>query len=336
MSKVSSGTTLERPGSASNSKAVRTVSGKGITQPHSSAPVSGPVTQPKPQPKSTDGFMPQSGPVGTQVTINGSGFQSGDLVFFGDLKDSQAGNVNYSGVPNQISAFVPAKARTGLITVIGFRNGSQVVIFQSGANFSVTPTINDPGDFTPLQGTCGNTTLVINGTGFHDTFSGEPFPRVFFTDGVRFPGIAGQVTGGDGVTTIGVTVPCGAITGPVTVQTPGGTATSKASFKVLPPPPQIKPTNGFSPASGRVGDRVIIKAKAGTQFIQIQSVSFKATPDNPKKRVEAQFKVQANDKGAPKSEIVVIGVPQGAATGKIRVTNETAADTTSDDFVVLS
>ena len=68
-------------------------------------------------------------------------------------------------------------------------------------------------------------------------------------------------------TQITATVPAGASSGPVTVTTAGGTATSATSFAVVPAPT----ITSFSPASGGVGMSVTV---TGTNFSGATAVAF--------------------------------------------------------------
>lgn len=171
---------------------------------------------------------------------------------------------------------------------------------------------------SPDRGTPENTTVLISGTGFND----KPITVQFNTPN----GPNGIVTGGD-ERTIGVTVPKGAATGALRVTTKGGSVLTTV-FTVLPQVPQIKNQNGFTPTSGAVGTQVRIFAKLGTQFEKITSVSFKG-PGIPKRVPATAFSVLNQ-----KTEILA-QVPPGAVTGPIRVQNETGADSTSADFVVI-
>ena len=278
-----------------------------ISLPVNPAPPVTPGSPSGPSPQFVTGFTPTAGHVGDVVTINGDSFVNLEPVFFGG---SPALNVDYSQIPKTIKAPVPPLARTGAI-VVG--------PFITAAPFVVVPTITG---FSPTQGTTGNTTVTITGTGFHDT----PVSVSFTGNGMNVPA---AVTGGDGEYSIGVTVPEGALTGPITVQTAGKAFVKSAQpFTVLPPAPNIKNKNGFSPTSGPVGTPVQIYAAPGTKFEQIMKVSFKG-PGNPK-RVEAKFSV-LNQKTQ-----IDTNVPMGAVTGPIRVENITGADATTTDFTVTS
>src|SRR5439155_1203479 len=91
------------------------------------------------------------------------------------------------------------------------------VIVSSTAVTSV-PTITS---FTPTTGPTG-TSVTISGTNFTGATA------------IRFNGVSASFTVSS-ATAIQATVPAGATTGPLTVTTPGGTATSASSFTVSIP-----------------------------------------------------------------------------------------------------
>ena len=128
---------------------------------------------------------------------------------------------------------MPPGATTGKIQVVA-RNGTAV----SSTNFTVTaqpaPTVTG---LSAASGPVGST-LVINGT----NFVGDV--------GVWFNGVAASPSTSS-PTVLTVTVPVGAISGPVQLTTAGVTATSDGSF---PLSASAAPTlTGFTPSSGPRG-----------------------------------------------------------------------------------
>nr|WP_249355532.1 IPT/TIG domain-containing protein [Chloracidobacterium sp. D] len=239
-------------------------------------------------------FTPPSGPVGTIVTIFGSGFV-------------QVSEVRFNGIsaifeivdPEVIKATVPAGATTGPITVITL-NGTAT----SSTNFVVTTGSTPPiiSDFTPTSGPVG-TIVTIFGDGFVQVSE------------VRFNGISAIFEIVD-PEVIKATVPAGATTGPITVTNPAGTATSDTDFVVTtgPTPPII---SNFTPPSGPVGTIVTI---FGSGFVQVSEVRFNG--------VAATFTVNSNTQ-------ITATVPAGATTGPITVTNPAGTATSSTNFVVI-
>ncbi|HVC29081.1 MAG TPA: IPT/TIG domain-containing protein, partial [Gammaproteobacteria bacterium] len=159
-------------------------------------------------------FQPQSGPVGSQVTLIGAGFSattSNDTVKFNGVTASVV-----SATLNQIIATVPNGATTGPISI---KVGSATAT--SAVNFVVTGPIITA--FTPVVGSSG-TVVTVTGAGF------DPVP-----------GSTTATLGGIGIslTTLSNTqftfsVPATAFSGPIQVVTPDGQGTSTSDF-IVPP-----------------------------------------------------------------------------------------------------
>jgi uncharacterized repeat protein (TIGR03803 family) len=150
---------------------------------------------------------PASGKEGATIGIFGQGFNSSSSVQFGGV---QATSVTLSG-STFLKAKVPAGALTGSVTVT--TDGTTLT---SNQQFRVTPEILS---FNPPSGPAG-TQVTITGTGFTQTLGvgfGNNTPAEFTVNSDT------QIT---------ATVPTGAQTGPVGVETKGGTAISSATFTV--------------------------------------------------------------------------------------------------------
>jgi hypothetical protein len=154
------------------------------------------------------GFNPLSGPVGTPVTVTGSGFWGLTNVSFNGT--SAAFTVQSA---NQFTATVPAAATDGPITAMNSAGTGA-----SSGSFDVTLPTPAIALVTPGSGPVG-TPVVIAG----ENFTGAT--------AVQFNGTAAIFTVTSN-TQISTTVPAGATTGVVTVQTPGGTANYPAGFTV--------------------------------------------------------------------------------------------------------
>ncbi|MBK8726446.1 MAG: hypothetical protein IPL96_10515 [Holophagaceae bacterium] len=139
--------------------------------------------------------------------------------------------------------------------------------------------------FTPTSA-FANTIVTLTGTNFTGVTS------------VKYNGTAATFNFLS-ATSIQSTVPVGATTGPITVTTPGGTATSATNFTMLVSPPSI---TSFTPTTGPVGTPVTI---TGTNLTNASSLTFNSTP--------AIFTVDS-----PTS--ISTTVPLGATTGPIAVT----------------
>lgn len=158
-------------------------------------------------PPGISSFTPIGGGAGTMVRINGSNFTNATAVSFNGV--AAAGFVVTNNTT--IGAIVPAGVTSGTISVT--TPGGTAT---STAIFLGAPSISS---FTPIHGLPG-TNVVITGINFTNATA------------VLFSGpVAASFTVSNN-TTIAAIVPTGAITGPITVQGPGGTNTSAATFTI--------------------------------------------------------------------------------------------------------
>lgn len=149
-----------------------------------------------------------TGPIGTPVTILGTGFSTATRVSFGGI--TAAFKIVSDG---EITTSVPVGAKTGFVTV-----KTPTVSFNSSKKFLVTPQITG---FNPPSGPVG--TAV--------TISGESLIQ---TKKVTFNGTAATSVVINSDKQITATVPAGATTGLITVTTLGGSVSSGTSFTVTP------------------------------------------------------------------------------------------------------
>jgi hypothetical protein len=204
-------------------------------------------------PPTVTGFSPTSGPVGTQVDVQGTNFTGATQVTFNGTADSSF-VVNSS---TDITAHVPSGATTGPIAVTtGSGTGT------SASSFTVTvsggaPTVTS---FSPASGPVG-TSVTVNGTNFTGVTA------------VKFNGTAASSYTVNSAVKITATVPSGATTGTIAVTNGTGTGTSSSSFTVTAASaPKI---TGFSPSYGRTGARVVIMGSGftGTTSVKLGTVS---------------------------------------------------------------
>ena len=241
-------------------------------------------------------FSPISGPVGTAVVINGSGFTGASAVVF-NLTSQPTFTVN-SDI--KITTTVPAGATTGLLHVT--TGGSTA---NSSTNFTVMssppPVISS---FSPISGPVG-TAVVINGSGF----TGASAVVFNITNQPTF-----TVNSDIKITT---TVPSGATTGPIHV-TQTTTATSSTNFTVTSsPPPTI---SSFSPISGPVGTTVVIN---GTGFTGATAVVFNTT-NQPLFTVNSDIKITTTvPSGATTGPIKVTRTTTATSSTSFTVTSST-------------
>ena len=226
-----------------------------------------------------------TGKVGKTVEILGQGFN-------GTTK------VSFNGVPGvfnivsdtYMTAVVPAGATTGPVTVTTF-----TTTFNSDRKFLVNPQITS---FTPTSGKVGSS-VVITGVSLTQTTN------------VTIGGQSASFTVNSDKQVTAI-VPGGAKTGgKITITTAGGSATSAASFTVVPS------ISGFTPTSGPAGTSVAI---TGHSFTGTTEVTFGGV---------AATSVQViND-----AQVDAL-VPDGAVTGKIAVTTPGGTATSSTSFTV--
>jgi hypothetical protein len=153
-------------------------------------------------------FTPTSGTVGSSVTITG-------------VSLTQTANVTIGGKAasftvksdTQVTATVPAGAKKGKITIT-----TPGGIATSPGTFLVAPSISA---FSPTSGPVG-TSVVISGNSFTGSTQ------------VKFGGVAATSFQVISDTKVDALVPSGAVTGPVSVTTPGGTGTSATNFQMTP------------------------------------------------------------------------------------------------------
>ena len=179
------------------------------------------------------GFIPTSGPVGTSVTIFGSGFNTtaaSNVVKFNGV----AATVT-TATATTLTVTVPTGATTGTLSVAnGAANATSSLRFTVAS--SGAPTISS---FTPTIG-AWNTAVAISGINFQTTAA---------TDKVLFGTIAAPVSTAT-ATTITTLVPSPASSGKISVTTPFGVATSAGDFFDVPP--------GFNVANVQFTGRVTV------------------------------------------------------------------------------
>lgn len=147
-----------------------------------------------------------SGKVGSIVEVLGSGFIGTTAVQFAHKA------ANFTVVSDTyLTAVVPAGATTGPVTVT-----TPTATLSSMSSFRVVPKILN---FNPTTGPVG-TPVVITGNSFTGATK------------VTFGGVKAITFTVDSDNQITATVPAGAVTGKISVTTPGGTATSSGTFTV--------------------------------------------------------------------------------------------------------
>jgi len=242
---------------------------------------------------------PTSGPVGTTVTITGSGFSGTNRVEFNGTDATFT--ANQAGT--QITTTVPTGATDGSLTVTD--NGVGGGTASCPSSFDVTPTLTPTvTGFAPASGPIG-TSVVITGTNFTGATA------------VRFGAINATSFTVDSATQITATVPLAATDGPISVVNSAGTGTSSSNFDVTPA--QTPTISSFAPTSGPAGTSVVI---TGTNFTGATAVRFGGV-------ATTTFTVNSATQ-------ITATVPTGAATGAIQVTTAAGTATSSSSFTVTA
>jgi hypothetical protein len=181
-------------------------------------------------------FTPNSGPVGTSVTITGTNFsttQSNNLVKFNGTTA-----VVTASTATSITTAVPAGATTGKITVTVAGNTAT-----SATDFTImTASIPTIISFTPTSGPIGTNV----------TIAGINFSTIPANNSVKFNGTTSVITAST-ATSVTTAVPAGATTGKISVTVAGNTATSATDFTITTisnQPPVINTTEATVSIAG--------------------------------------------------------------------------------------
>jgi hypothetical protein len=173
------------------------------------APASCASSTPAPVPAPTlSSFSPASGPVGTKVTLAGANLSGATAVKFNGL--AAAFTVVSA---SQVTATVPSGATSGTVSV-----ATPAGTATSATAFAVTAATPTLSSFSPSGGPVG-TSLTLSGSNLSGATA------------VKFNGLAAAFT----VVSAGritAVVPVGATSGPISVTTPAGTASSAKRFRV--------------------------------------------------------------------------------------------------------
>ncbi len=162
-------------------------------------------------------FTPSSSPIGTTVTVYGTGFSATPAS--NTVKFNATTATVLTASTTVLTATVPSGATTGLISVtVGANTASSSTAFTVGSG---APTL---ASFNPAVGTYG-ATVTLTGTNYDTT----PI-----NNRVAFAAAMGAVATATS-TSITVPVPNTAQTGPISVSTIQGKATSSQEFFVAPP-----------------------------------------------------------------------------------------------------
>ncbi|AKD02775.1 hypothetical protein PKOR_06120 [Pontibacter korlensis] len=254
-------------------------------------------------------FSPVSGRPGDEITLNGTGFTGVNAVTFlgtADAGDDKAATVFSVVSDTEIKVTVPVGAATGQLSV------TNNVATATTANLATSEFTVDPTphiiSFDPTVSYQGGT-ITINGQNLEGVTSVTFFDAVV----VDVSGTA-VTTNANATQSFDVVVPDGAATGPLSVATAAGSATSSSNLTIITAPTVAS----FSPTEGRAGDTFTV---TGTGFSGDLTVTVGGG---------AVTYTYVSD-----TEITVTLTPE-AATGKVAVSNIAGTGTSADDFTVLT
>jgi len=247
-------------------------------------------------------FSPQSGPVGSTVTISGSGYSStasqNSVTFNGTAASITSASAT------QLVVQVPTGATTGAISVSS-PGGSAT----SSAAFSVgqgmAPTITG---FSPTVGVAGSSVSV----------SGTNFQTVLNENNLTFNTRVAPVSAAT-ASSLTTSVPTLSTSGKLAVTTPNGRATSTQDFFV-PPPPHVA-------ADVTQAGRMTI---GGTQTVSIATAAkiglilFDAIGGQ-----KIRLKITSSSFSSCSNGAIQLIQPDGSAGSNINLCNGTLLDTTS-------
>jgi uncharacterized repeat protein (TIGR01451 family) len=237
-------------------------------------------------PPAITGFSPAFGKPGDPITVDGVNFIDCVGVEFNGQEAEPPEVLSNT----KLIAKVPTNAFTGRITVV-----TPIAQADSATNFLVAPRISG---FSPATGAPG-TNVTVTGANLSGA-TAVKFNGTNATFSVVNP------------SQISATVPQGATTGPLSVTTSAGTATTPTNFFLAPK------ITGFSPSDGEAGTPVTI---TGVNFTGATAVRFGGAT--------AFFEVPAPTQ-------ISANVPTNAVTGPISVTAPAGTATTSSNFVVFT
>ena len=229
-------------------------------------------------------FSPYVGSASTLVTIQGVHFTTATNAYFAGV----VGTSFFVQSENQLQVRAPSGVVSGPISV----KSAQGTFVSS--NFYVAPTLTG---FSPATGRA-NTNVTLTGM------------NLLGATDVLFNGVSGIVGPATNNSSLKVTVPVGASTGPVRVQTPAGSFTTTSNFVV---PPTIF---GFSPGAGPIGSSVTITGanfNVGTPVVRFHGVASTGVT------------------GVSFGQLTAV-IPAGATTGPISITTTDGSYTNSSTF----
>ncbi|MFF4645877.1 IPT/TIG domain-containing protein [Streptomyces sp. NPDC001389] len=241
----------------------------GITPPHAAGTVAATVTTPLGSgtggsftyvvpPPTISSIVPVSGTTsgGTLVTITGTNFTGATAVSIAGTPVTSFQVVDDSHISAITAPRGPGTGPVSVTTSGGTATGPATYTY-----LTPVPTITN---FTPTSGsTVGGTQVTITGTGFTGAIA---------VSIAGVPATTFQVL--NDTTIVATTAPSAPSSGPVSVTTPGGTATSAGNYTYVTPAPTV---TGIFPTSGPSGKSTQV-AISGTALTGATSVTVNGNP----------------------------------------------------------
>jgi aryl-phospho-beta-D-glucosidase BglC (GH1 family) len=271
-----------------------------VPKPTPTTPPPTPTPAPAPAPMPVPGYLqptimnftPASGPVGTVVTLNGTGFTGSNLAWAGNAHNATVNVLS----DKQVQVTIPAGATTG---AIGIFNPNYAAFTASAFTVSTTAaTYTQPMimNFSPQTGPVG-TVVTLTGNGF----TGLTVASVGAARNVPVKVISDSQ--------VQVTIPPGSTTAAIGLFNPSYTAFTPRSFAIIVTATTTA-SNGqqvimnFSPSSGPVGTVVTLNGRGFTG----SNLAWVGLARNVPVKVVSDTQVQ-------------VTIPAGATTGAIGIFN---------------
>jgi uncharacterized protein YhfF len=266
--------------------------------------------------------IPESLPSDSQATIRFSVFNDGPAAVFNVVAQDDLPDLTY--VPISWTFSLPTGAvrdldvlvrvppdtprRSTHLTVSASVDGESDLGNSASVDFVVgtpPPALVTITDFSPQSGSLGMQ-VTINGTAFGPTSS----DNVVTINGA--PATVASATS----TQLVVTVPTGATSGPLTVLSPSGSATSDLPFVVEMLAPTVI---GFTPTIGLPGSSVTVMGSAFEPTAGQNTFILNATPGQVT---------------AASTTALTVTVPTGVTSGRLTVMTASGTAVSTEDFIV--
>jgi YD repeat-containing protein len=284
-------------------------------------------------------ITPALGAVGTSVTTTGSNFGAtpGSVTFNGTPANPTSWNASSIVVP------VPTGATTGPVVVTAGSQASNGVTFDVSTNV-ISYAYDDVGRLVGVVDPTGNSAtysydavgnilsisrqavgqVVIFSfspssglAGSSTTIQGSGFSPVAGQNTVQFDGVSATITSASPTQLI-ATVPNGAGTGPITVTSPAGAATSSTNFTVL---------NGLVPVITSFTPGIVV----GNAMVTVTGNNFDLNPANDL----TTFNVTRQFQQTVTATSISAAVPPNTGSGHITVATPAGQAVSSQDLYIV-